>query len=346
MLSTKYNLKEKTQQHLLDYIEKAVPKYLPSERELMKTLKVSRATVRNALSAMVNDGIIVPVHGKGYLVLYGRTKGEKKNMVGLIVRRRYELFEQELFNELGNYLNKLNYKMVYMSLEPNEELFPSRLSAFLREVKVAIFSGGIIDSAPIYEVLKPHLEHCVILGNVCNSLYPVKYVNLDVDDGCYKITRHLLRLGHRNIAFAGLLKDELRLSGIKRAHEKSGLVFKDENCFEITKIDRYHGFKVAHQIFNKNKAFSAVICHNDLVALGFTEYCLMHGINIPGQISICGFDDIEDSRHFPIPLTTVQANRTSMVKRTMELIGEPLNSITATSVIKVKLQIRESTKKL
>ena len=69
--------------------------------------------------------------------------------------------------------------------------------------------------------------------------------------------------------------------------------------------------------------FTAVFCGNDQMALGFLHACRDMDIDVPGDVSIVGFDDIPEAAHFAPPLTTVRQNFAELGRRAIAiLVGE------------------------
>jgi signal transduction histidine kinase/DNA-binding LacI/PurR family transcriptional regulator len=91
-------------------------------------------------------------------------------------------------------------------------------------------------------------------------------------------------------------------------------------------------------------AFDAVVAANDIMALGAAEELIQRGIRIPDEVKVTGFDNIDESRHFQIPLTTVQQPFAEMgktaVQNLLSLIrGEPF---TENLVLPSRLVTRQS----
>ena len=70
----------------------------------------------------------------------------------------------------------------------------------------------------------------------------------------------------------------------------------------------------AHQMLREWSDETAIICHNDSVALCVEELLLANGIRIPGDVSVVGFDNIADSADFPVPLTTCSGKMEELIR--------------------------------
>jgi DNA-binding LacI/PurR family transcriptional regulator len=167
----------------------------------------------------------------------------------------------------------------------------------------------IENEARIYQELLTCGTPTVLLGHpapFCNA-FPA----ISSDDllAAYNITKHLLGLGHKRIAFlTGRLVApwaQERLEGYRRALREAGLDVDDRLVFTAGSTIE-DGAKAGLQILNEHCDATAVQAVNDLVAVGCANAFLHQGMNIPQDISVVGFGNILISEHFRVPLTTVR----------------------------------------
>ncbi len=162
--------------------------------------------------------------------------------------------------------------------------------------------------APIYKELHARGVPTVILGHLapfCNQ-----FVNVEADDlaGGYALTDHLLKLGHRRIAFlAGPPATpwtQERFEGYRRALRQAGLDVDDRLVFQAGRtID--DGAKAARQMIQERCDATAVQAINDSVAVGCAEVFIAQQVKIPEELSVTGFGDTLISEHARVALTTV-----------------------------------------
>jgi LacI family transcriptional regulator len=129
-----------------------------------------------------------------------------------------------------------------------------------------------------------------------------------VRDGAFKIAEYVFALGHRNVAIISgpqsLWTAEQRLQGYLDAARSFGIQEADLNIF----YGDYRipsGESLAGRALHCQPTPTALICANDLMALGAMKYCTDHDICIPGDVSITGFDDITLASLVTPRLTTV-----------------------------------------
>jgi LacI family transcriptional regulator len=208
-------------------------------------------------------------------------------------------------------------------------------TVFIRKISKYDIPLVFIDYYP------PVGEHCVIMA--------------DNIRGGYLATKHLIDLGHKEIAFVGAdvthpsIMD--RLTGYKQALESSGIKIKQKNI--ITDEDypgRQNGYNAAKHLIETNKKITAIFSCNDAVAIGVMQYCTDTGINIPGDLSLIGFDDVEADLLLNPPLTTVRVPKVELGAEAMNsivtLISDKSSNCNKKIVVPVELIIRNSTGKI
>jgi len=127
--------------------------------------------------------------------------------------------------------------------------------------------------------------------------------------GGLSATRHLLDLGHRRIASitgpSGVLCARARLDGYRAAMDASGVPIEArlvrEGAFSVE-----DGQRLGRDLLRLGQPPTAIVCGNDLQALGVYEAARQAGVRIPDQLSVVGFDDVEYARWCGPPLTTVR----------------------------------------
>ncbi len=137
---------------------------------------------------------------------------------------------------------------------------------------------------------------------------PHPCVGFDNRGAAFRITRYLLDLGHRRIGvISGILKDNDRAServaGIQEALAERGLTLRAdwllEGHYSITS-----GRTALRQMMSRPTRPTAVVCGNDVLALGAILEAQALGIAIPGMVSITGFDDLDLASQIAPALTT------------------------------------------
>ena len=136
------------------------------------------------------------------------------------------------------------------------------------------------------------------------------FVSVEIEEltASYTATQHLLRLGHKRIAY--LTGPQVapwaheRFEGYRRALREAGLEVDDRLVFQSGSTIE-DGTNAALQMLNEGCNATAVQAVSDLVAIGCANALLSQGLNIPEDISLVGFGNILAAEYFRVPLTTI-----------------------------------------
>jgi LacI family xylobiose transport system transcriptional regulator len=122
-------------------------------------------------------------------------------------------------------------------------------------------------------------------------------------------TRHLLDLGHRRIAAiggpSGYLCARARLEACRAAMDAAGVPM-DDTLVRTGRFFFEDGLALGRELLDLPSPPTAIVCGNDLQALGVYEAARQAGLRIPADLSVVGFDDIEYAHWCGPPLTTVR----------------------------------------
>jgi DNA-binding LacI/PurR family transcriptional regulator len=146
----------------------------------------------------------------------------------------------------------------------------------------------------------------------------VTSVQIDNRGGGELAAKHLLDLGHRNLAFVGPLVRNWsivqRWEGFAHALDAAGSAVKRE-ALACDSLTFREGYARARDLLKKNTGVTAAFCANDEVATGVLRAARELGRSVPGEFSVVGFDDIIMSNYTDPPLTTVGVGKERMGRR-------------------------------
>ena len=193
----------------------------------------------------------------------------------------------------------------------------------------------------------------VVLVDVFDE-HAEEYNNVIISDseGSYTATKHLIDNGHKNIAFvAGDINnsiiDERRYHGYKRALEDADLPIKEENLF-ISEVSFMGGMNIALQLLERQD-ITAVVCAADTLAIGIINGYRNAGKNVPDDLSVVGFDDIQSAIMTYPALTTIRQDIKEKAQNAAKLLLDDLqNHEINHRVVEInpELIVRDSTKSL
>jgi LacI family transcriptional regulator len=135
------------------------------------------------------------------------------------------------------------------------------------------------------------------------------WISVGDEDAADDVTEYLLQLGHRRIGFIvghpdhGQSHD--RLAGYRRALKRNNIDF-DDDLVEQGRFDYESGYSCARNLLSSTPPPTAIFASNDPMAMGVLSAAHEMGFDVPGELSVAGFDDTPLARHAWPPLTTVR----------------------------------------
>ena len=218
-------------------------------------------------------------------------------------------------------------------------------------------------------LLSRKIDGLIVIGSVLprdelervNSISPTIVVGREIEgweNQClfinneqagYDATKHLIDLGHRRIAHISGIKDHQdsvrRMAGYRRAMTEANMEIDEdlicEGCF-----DGNSGVMAIQNLMDRGKAFSAIFAANDMTAFGARLALDRHGLRVPEDVSIVGFDDQAEAAFVTPPLTTVRQPAQEMGHAASAALLQLING-TEYQMPKISTQIiaRESTQR-
>lgn len=318
-------------------------KSAPTIRDVAAAATVSTATVSKYIngaqrfSPKVEAAIEAAIANLGYKsnplaksMITGRT-----NTIGLSVLDITNPHFSSILKGANRVANDQGYSVLLVDTEET----PSRERRTLEDLSLRV-DGMIVFSrmresemAWMADIDKP----LVFFGSL-NEL-PLPTVASDDHGGAFMLTRHLLMLGHKRIAYLGFSKsrrDEERLGGIREAMKAAGL--------ELTVVDAdapsmAEGERLCSSIVLGARRPDALICYNDLMALGFMKEAANLGVAIPRDMSVVGFDNIPYGKYVSPALTTVDLQSERMGATAMEKLLAVIRGDTVEKLTKIAPQL-------
>lgn len=175
-------------------------------------------------------------------------------------------------------------------------------------------------------------------------------LNFDNLEGGRLATRHLVDSGHRKIAFiAGDPRHPdatQRLSGYRTALEQAGISFKSELVVQ-GEYNEVSGVEAVSTLMAARQKFTAIFAANDQMAIGAAHGLQRHGMRVPEDVSLVGFDDLPTSLYALPPLTTVHQPAYDMGRLAAEAVLQLLDGVKPTQTVPPpRLIVRDSCRRL
>ena len=327
-------------------------------KDIARRAGVSVMTVSKAL----RDGLDVSAATKARIQLLAKQMGyvPDSSAQGLRTRttRLFGLAISSLTNPIFSRvvlaIEERAHQMGYDVLLGHTLNLPEREEACLRRFLYRRVDGIFVspvyrmaEGAPIYQELAARKVPTVLLGHTapfCNQ-----FLNVECDDllASYFVTQHLLKLGHKRIAFvagpSATPWTQERFEGYRRALREAGTEVDDNLVFQAGRSVE-EGAKAAAQMINESCDATAVQAVNDLVAAGCAETFLQQGLKVPQDISVAGFGNTLVGEHFRVPLTTIRQPKHRLGMAAVDVMQQLLRGGRAESKrLPAELIVRDST---
>jgi len=191
----------------------------------------------------------------------------------------------------------------------------------------------------------------VVSGNIEADLKRVSSIENDYVAGMRTAVDYLRRLGHERIAYLSGLsrkhKFDRKIEGYLTAMRQQGLSCGEELLMEgkapySTGVE--DGYAMARELAASGKPFSAVICTNDLMAMGAISAFEDVGLHVPQDVSVMGFDDILFSKVWRPAITSMAVSKNAFGRKAFELLYTNIkNGSTGYYLSQLELKPRAST---
>ncbi|HAB17147.1 MAG TPA: LacI family transcriptional regulator, partial [Verrucomicrobiales bacterium] len=301
-------------------------------KEIAAAVGVSTMTVSKALrdkpdvAAATRERIRQLARDMGYVpnVSAQQLRTGQTRLLGLVISAATNPINARLTLAIEENAHEMGFDVVFAQTLNRQDREEAVLHRLIRRRVDGIFLSPVYRMDPtalVYEELARRRIPVVILGQRAPFCEQFSAVETDDTHASSEITRHLLGLGHRRIAFlTGPLVSpsaQERLSGYRRALQEAGLPQDDRLVFNAGATVE-EGAAAALQFLSEGTGATALQCSHDLVAIGAANALLNQGFRIPQDLSIAGFGNILAAEHFRVPLTTVRQPKFRLGAAAME----------------------------
>lgn len=323
-------------------------------KDIAKVAGVSHTTVSRALngnpaiSPATTDRILKLAQQMGYTpsAVAQSLLSQRTQTIGMVVTTIADPFIVRVVEGVESVAQQAGYS-VFLAIshnDPQQELEVVKTFQH-RRVDAIIVTASRVGS--LYSTELNQIQVPIVLINDQAEGEHLHSVTVDDKQGPRLALHHLLELGHRRIAYIDTLNrpksSQRRLTCYQETLAQATLPFEP-------------GLIISPQVkgdFNRGQASllpllagesTAVFCYNDVTAIGLISACHQQGIDVPGKLSVVGFDDIDAGQYTWPQLTTVHQPRLRLGKMAAEMVLDLLNKKKVKDqVLPCELVIRGST---
>jgi DNA-binding LacI/PurR family transcriptional regulator len=270
------------------------------------------------------------------------------NIIGLIVMRFTNPFYARVIRDFTRSLQDLGYWTLLLNIAQNKELEEALPMALQYQVDGLIITSATLSSKMAEECARSGTP--VVLFNRYTSDSHTNMVRCDNVDGGRIVADALLDAGYQRLAFiAG--EESASTNRDREFGFSSRLKERGVNTYIRESAGDYSyelGYQAAERLLNLDHPPDAIFCANDLLAMGALDYArCTRGINIPEELGVIGFDDIESASRPCYDLTTIHQHIKPMVDQSVQVLLNAIqdqNSDPADIIISPTLVQRSSTR--
>lgn len=302
-------------------------------RELALKMGISLVTAHKAVSLLKTQGILIgdstrrPIVNPELAAEISTISFKTSKRLGMVVTNTASPFYAQLCHYVQQIASRMGHQVLIASSEYDLQREQRIVQSFLEiGVQGILASPGVVEQAS--EIYRPLLNrNDVRLVFVARQMTDLAVDSVLVHNflGGTQVVDHLWSLGHRRYGFIGFyskLVNEQRLAGYRSALHEKGIELADSQIVLATGWQPSAGYQAMDQLMQlpDDQRPTAVFAFHDLLAVGALRYTQDHGIKVPDQVAIVGFDNLPESRVTQPGLSTVDYPIRSMAELAVQMV--------------------------
>jgi LacI family transcriptional regulator/LacI family repressor for deo operon, udp, cdd, tsx, nupC, and nupG len=331
-------------------------------KDIARKLGVSHSTVSRAMhgSTLISPETVERIQQAAQEMGYQPSaaarslKTNRTRVLGVIVSSIDDPFFSEILSGIEECAQEEGYSLFIASSQHD----PMRERKIVQTMMEQRTDGVIICSSSFsaeqgHQLMAYGFPVVVLNNQTADDSFHFSIYHDDVD-GSQQITKHLIDLGHRKIAYLGNSRSgrttQDRLTGFRDAMREAGIAIPDTYIYEVAGGEAQLGNEAMGYFKNLEEMPTAIFCFNDILAMGVLRACSQAGIRVPEQISVAGFDNIIYSAFTNPTLTTFDQPKYFLgmeaAKLLLDLLHYEVGKFPLTQTVKVlkgSLLVRNST---
>ena len=257
-------------------------------------------------------------------------KQQASNGIAIIVKGNQNMLFVSIVEQMQGMIREMGYAcLLYYIGEMEDELEQALQIIVERRPMGILFLGSNLGyfKERFSQVSIP----CVLVTNSAESLgfENLSSVSTDDSNAAYAAIHHLIALGHQKIGILGGQLEKSRAAitryiGCRKAFDEHQIVFDPERQYVPALFSISQGYEAMEELLTKMPELTAVFAMSDTMALGAIRALRDHGLRVPEDVSVVGFDGIELGNYMSPKLTTIRQDREVIAKRSVEILLDNL----------------------
>ncbi|MGB2078470.1 MAG: DNA-binding transcriptional regulator CytR [Vibrio sp.] len=287
-------------------------------RALMNPEKVSLATRKRVESAVAESGYAPSTLNRTL------RKTESKTIVAILPN-----VGDPYFADVIKGVQETALAHGYLLLLAN---CPKNLGCNLSEIDMSLHKqadGMLILGAETSQLLTddPKSYPPMVMACEYDPELELPTVHIDNLTAAFQAVNYMTQMGHSRVAQISGPKNstisQFRTQGYNQALRRAGIIMQAEYSVEGN-YSFESGQDMCQKLLSQPKPPTAIFCHNDMMAIGAIKKAKQMGFQVPQDISIIGFDNVEFSQYCDPPLTTISQPKYEIGKKAFLLLLETI----------------------
>ncbi len=249
--------------------------------------------------------------------------------IGMLVTKSNNPYLAEVVHGVEAYCYNQGYTLILCNTEGDVD----KQKNYLRMLSEKRVDGLLVMCTDInedlIELLEKKQELPMVVMQLETDIDKIDCIHDNAELGGYLATKHLIDKGHIKIAcISGQLDRStclLRLAGYKKALAEANITFNPAFIFEAD-FECESAVKATKAILALSERPTAVFCFNDIMALAAISTFRQANLDIPNDVSVVGYDNIDLAAFFSPPLTTVHQPKNRLGKNAIIMLLERINN--------------------
>ena len=319
---------------------------LDSEPQLCERFSLSRNTIRQAIQELENEAYVHRIHGKGTFIRNATPVNSRK--IALMIYDTAYMAHPVTGGLIRGIDETLSRNGYILDILASKRSFHDENLMRLAESYAGFLIGTYqLDELMLAELEKISLPHLFVKNYPMN--HDVHAARINFTHAGFLAAEHLIRTGCGNLAliYSG---DRIAISaefkeGVYSAALEHGARLRRENIFIADFSDRLAVPEICAELLRHEDRPDGMICASDELAIALLAELKRHGVSVPGDISVIGCNNTENSTLTTPPLSTVDIPVMELGRRSADLLLRMIHGETAQpELLEPSLVIRGSTR--
>ncbi|MDU9389447.1 LacI family DNA-binding transcriptional regulator [Pseudomonas sp. zfem002] len=275
-------------------------------------------------------------------------KARSTATIGLLVPNSVNPYFAELARGIEDACERNGYCVILCNSDDDPQKQRSYLRVLLEKRIDGLVVASVGEDRDLLDSLSRVRTPMVIVDRALEGVN-ADLVRIDHEQGAYLATRHLLDLGHTDIACIngpeGTSVAKLRLAGFLRAMTEAGVTPREGRVVS-SDFTSLGGYGAAAQLLSHQRP-TAIFAGNDMIGMGVLRAAAERNITVPGELSVIGFDDIQMCQYVYPALTTVGQSIRELGEMAASLLLRRVSGqevgLVEQRIVAPKIVLREST---